>query len=75
MLAKVRYDRLDAVTGDRRLLVSSLVLNWIVGPTLMFALAWIGLARRMADRLRPALKSPPSGSRRELLLRELIPAG
>jgi ACR3 family arsenite transporter len=40
VLAKVRYDRLDSVTGDRRLLASSLVLNWIVGPALMFALAW-----------------------------------
>jgi arsenite transporter len=44
VLAKVRYDRLDTVTGDARLLVSSLVLNWIIGPALMFALAWIFLA-------------------------------
>ncbi|QCB95296.1 ACR3 family arsenite efflux transporter [Cellulomonas shaoxiangyii] len=43
VLAKVRYDRLAAVTGDRRLLVSSLVLNWLVGPALMFALAWVFL--------------------------------
>ncbi|MEV4188763.1 ACR3 family arsenite efflux transporter [Streptosporangium canum] len=41
VLAKVRYDRLDTVTGDRRLLISSLVLNWVVGPALMFALAWL----------------------------------
>ena len=41
VLAKVRYDRLDTVTGDRRLLLSSLLLNWIVGPALMFALAWM----------------------------------
>jgi len=40
VLAKVRYDRVAAVTGDRRLLVSSLALNWLVGPALMFALAW-----------------------------------
>ena len=41
VLAKVRYDRLDSVTGDRKLLASSLVLNWLVGPALMFALAWL----------------------------------
>jgi ACR3 family arsenite transporter len=41
VLAKVRYRELDRVTGDRRMLVSSLVLNWLVGPTLMFALAWL----------------------------------
>ncbi|MDF2509344.1 MAG: arsenic transporter, partial [Microbacterium sp.] len=40
VLAKVRYDRVAAVTGDKRLLVSSLVLNWLVGPALMFVLAW-----------------------------------
>ncbi|AYV26244.1 Sodium Bile acid symporter family protein [Streptomyces sp. ADI95-16] len=43
VLAKVRYDRLDSVTGDRKLMLSSLFINWIVGPALMFALAWIFL--------------------------------
>jgi len=43
VLAKVRYSDARAVAGDRRLLVSSLVLNWLVGPALMFALAWIFL--------------------------------
>ncbi|MEV5675884.1 MULTISPECIES: ACR3 family arsenite efflux transporter [unclassified Streptomyces] len=43
VLAKVRYDRLDAVTGDRKLMISSLVINWIIGPAVMFALAWIFL--------------------------------
>ncbi|MFD5725310.1 MULTISPECIES: ACR3 family arsenite efflux transporter [unclassified Streptomyces] len=43
VLAKVRYDRLDTVTRDRPLLLTSLVLNWVVGPALMFALAWIFL--------------------------------
>ncbi|QUH01875.1 ACR3 family arsenite efflux transporter [Saccharopolyspora erythraea] len=43
VLAKVRYDRLDTVTGDKRLMVSSLVLNWVLGPALMFVLAWVFL--------------------------------
>ncbi len=41
VLAKVRYTELDRVTGDRSLLLASLVLNWLVGPALMFALAWL----------------------------------
>jgi arsenite transporter len=41
VLAKVRYDRLGTVTGDRRLLLGSLGLNWLLGPALMFALAWL----------------------------------
>src|ERR1035437_2373666 len=41
VLAKVRYDRLGTVTRDRRLLVASLVLNWLVGPAVMFTLAWL----------------------------------
>ncbi|MGW5699359.1 ACR3 family arsenite efflux transporter, partial [Streptomyces asiaticus] len=43
VLAKVRYDRLDTVTRDRRLLIPSLALNWIAGPAVMFALAWLFL--------------------------------
>ncbi|WP_119696608.1 ACR3 family arsenite efflux transporter [Microbacterium halotolerans] len=41
VLAKVRYDRVAAVTGDVKLLVSSLLLNWLLGPAVMFALAWL----------------------------------
>ncbi|MET3862376.1 ACR3 family arsenite transporter [Dietzia sp. 2505] len=43
VLAKVRYDETRRVTGDRRLLVLSLALNWLVGPALMFTLAWLML--------------------------------
>ncbi len=43
VLAKVRYDETHRVAGDRRLMGASLALNWIVGPALMFALAWIFL--------------------------------
>ncbi len=44
VLAKVRYEELGRLAGERKLIVSSLVLNWIVGPLLMFAVAWIFLA-------------------------------
>ena len=43
VLAKVRYGSIGKVIGDRRALVMSLVLNWLVGPALMFALAWLTL--------------------------------
>lgn len=43
VLAKVRYDRLHNVTADRPMVISSLLLNWVIGPALMFALAWIFL--------------------------------
>jgi ACR3 family arsenite transporter len=41
VLAKVRYGELDRVTADRRMMVTSLVLNWVIGPALMFTLAWL----------------------------------
>jgi ACR3 family arsenite transporter len=41
VLAKVRYGQLGRVTGDLRLMLTSLVLNWLVGPALMFTLAWL----------------------------------
>ena len=40
VLAKVRYSRVGEVAADRRMLVTSLTLNWLIGPALMFALAW-----------------------------------
>src|ERR1700747_479562 len=52
VLAKVRYDQLGEVTGDRKLMVSSLALNWLVGPAVMFALAWLLLAGLPGERNR-----------------------
>ncbi len=41
VLAKVKYRSMGVVIGDKRSLVLSLVLNWLIGPALMFALAWL----------------------------------
>jgi ACR3 family arsenite transporter len=43
VLAKVRYSKVGEVARDRRTMVMSLVLNWLIGPALMFALAWLML--------------------------------
>ena len=43
VLAKVRYDETHRVLADRRLMGLSLTLNWVVGPLLMFVLAWVFL--------------------------------
>ncbi len=42
-LARVRYGDLPRLATNRRLMGLSLFQNWILGPFLMFALAWIFL--------------------------------
>lgn len=42
-LAKVNYSLLGEVTRDKRAITLSLVMNWLVGPTLMFLLAIVFL--------------------------------
>jgi len=50
VLAKVRYREIGMVTADRRMIAASLLLNWVIGPAVMFALAWLLLADQPAYR-------------------------
>jgi ACR3 family arsenite transporter len=54
VLAKVRYEDLGRISedgvGSWRFFGTALVLSWLVGPLLMFALAWIFLADEPAYR-------------------------
>jgi ACR3 family arsenite transporter len=50
VLARVRYEELGRLRAERGLFVSSMVLNWLVGPALMFALAWLLLPDQPAYR-------------------------
>ena len=43
MLAKVQYETIGAHIRDTKLLATSPVLNWVIGPPVMLALASIFL--------------------------------
>lgn len=41
VLAKVKYSKMPQMAANWKMSGTSLFLNWIVGPALMFALAWL----------------------------------
>jgi ACR3 family arsenite transporter len=43
VLARVRYETIGRHVRDTRLLGTSLLLNWVIGPVLMLGLAWLFL--------------------------------
>src|SRR5687767_11746820 len=50
VLAKVRYETIGRRIANRRLLGTSLFLNWLLGPIVMFAVAWLFLSDLPAYR-------------------------
>ena len=50
VLTKVRYEEMGQMRGDGRMFGVSLFLSWVVGPALMFALAWLFLSDEPAYR-------------------------
>jgi arsenite transporter len=50
VLAKVRYEDMGKMRGDGRMFGVSLFLSWVLGPALMFALAWLLLSDQPAYR-------------------------
>ncbi|MGB9720617.1 MAG: ACR3 family arsenite efflux transporter, partial [bacterium] len=43
VLAKVRYEELKKITKAGKMFAVSLLLNWVIGPAIMFLLAWLFL--------------------------------
>ncbi len=50
VLARVRYEAIGGHARNVRVMTTSLVLNWLVGPLLMFGLAWLFLPDHPAYR-------------------------
>lgn len=50
VLAKVKYEELRKITKAGKMFGVSLLLNWVIGPAIMFLLAWLFLADLPAYR-------------------------
>lgn len=44
VLAKVKYEELGKLRKEGKMFLTSIVLNWVIGPFLMFFLAWFFLS-------------------------------
>ena len=63
VLAKVRYTEAARITADRRMITASLLLNWVIGPAVMFALAWLLLADQRPTAPASSWSGWPAASR------------
>jgi ACR3 family arsenite transporter len=50
VLAKVKYEELGKITQVKEQFTMSLALNWVIGPAIMFVLAWLFLANEPGYR-------------------------
>lgn len=50
VLAKVKYEELRKVLDEGKMFGTSLLLNWLIGPLIMFLLAWLFLPNEPAFR-------------------------
>lgn len=50
VLARVNYEALGRFRTQGRLLITSMIFNWVLGPLLMFGLAWLFLPDQPAYR-------------------------
>jgi ACR3 family arsenite transporter len=44
VLAKIKYEELGKIAQAKEQFTVSLILNWVIGPAIMFILAWVFLA-------------------------------
>jgi arsenite transporter len=50
VLARVKYEKIPSIAGNWKMSGTSLLLNWVIGPALMFVLAWVLLPDHPAYR-------------------------